>query len=46
MSTVCRCVGTAVLVLWVLGLLDFIDFRVCVGPVGTCCARSAGPRTV
>lgn len=45
MRTVCRYVGTAVIVLWALGLLGFIDFRLCIGPVGTCNALSAGSRT-
>lgn len=46
MRTVCRYVGTAVIVLWALGLLGFIDFRLCVGPLGNCNALSAGTRTV
>ena len=46
MKTVSRYVGAAVLVLWALGLLGFIDFRFCVGPLGTCNALSAGTRTV
>ena len=46
MRTVCRYVGTAVIVLWALGLRGFIDFRLCIGAVGTCNALSAGTRTV
>ena len=46
MRTVSLYVDTAVLVLWALGLLGFIDFRFCVGPLGTCNALSAGTRTV
>ncbi len=46
MRTVSLYVGTAVLVLWALGLLGFIDFRLCIGAVGTCNALSAGTRTV
>ena len=46
MRTVSLYVGTAVLVLWALGLLGFIDFRMCVGPLGTCNTLSAGTRTV
>ena len=46
MRTVCRYVGTAVIVLWALGLLGFIDFRLCVGAVGTCNAPRAVARTV
>ena len=45
MKTVSRYVGAAVLVLWALGLLGFIDFRLCVGPAGTCNTLSAGSRT-
>lgn len=45
MRTVCLYVGAAVLVLWTLGLLGFIDFRLCIGPVGTCTTLSAGTRT-
>ena len=46
MRTVSLYVGAAVLVLWALGLLGFIDFRFCVGPLGTCNALSRGTRTV
>ena len=46
MRTVSLYVGTAVLVLWALGLLGFIDFRLCIGAVGTCNALSSGTRTV
>ena len=46
MRTVSLYVGTAVLVLCALGLFGFIDFRLCVGPLGTCNALSAGTRTV
>lgn len=46
MKSICHYIGTAVLILWVLGLLGFIDFRLCVGPVGTCNALSAGARSV
>ena len=46
MRTFSLYVGTAVLVLWALGLLGFIDFRLCIGAVGTCNALSAGTRTV
>ena len=46
MRTVSLYVGTAVLVLWALGLLGFIVFRLCIGAVGTCNALSAGTRTV
>ena len=46
MRTVSLYVGTAVLVLWALGLLGFIDFRLCIGAVGTSNALSAGTRTV
>ena len=46
MKTVSLYVGAAVLVLWALGLLGFIDFRLCIGAVGTCNALSAGTRTV
>ena len=41
MKTVRHHVGTIVLILWLLGLLDIIDFRLCVGPVGSCSAPAA-----
>lgn len=45
MKTIRHHVGTIVLVLWVLGLLGVIDFRLCVGLVGSCTAPAAGART-
>lgn len=38
-------IGTIVLILWVLGVLDVIDFRLCVGPVGSCNQPRAVART-
>ncbi|MCD6663476.1 MAG: hypothetical protein LT082_08760 [Comamonas sp.] len=45
MKTICHYIGTAVLILWLLGALGFIDFRLCVGPVGYCNAPHAPART-
>lgn len=45
MKTVRHFIGTAIPILWVLGLLGFIDFRLCVGPVGSCNAPTATART-
>ncbi|HRL97861.1 MAG TPA: hypothetical protein PLE22_00265 [Acidovorax sp.] len=41
MKTIRHHIGTIVLILWVLGMLDIIDFRLCVGAVGTCNAPRA-----
>ena len=46
MKTIRHHIGTIVLILWLLGLLDVIDFRLCVGAVGTCNAPRAVARTV
>jgi hypothetical protein len=46
MKTIRHYVGTAVLVLWVLSLLGFIDFHLCVGRAGSCSAPTASVRTV
>ena len=46
MKTIRHHIGTIVLILWLLGLLDVIDFRLCVGAVGTCNAPRAVTRTV
>ncbi len=39
MKTLYRWVGAVVFWLWLLGVLDFIDFRLCVGPSGSCYAQ-------
>ena len=43
MKTIRHHVGTIVLVLWLLGVLGIIDFRLCVGLAGTCSAPTAAP---
>lgn len=43
MKTIRHHVGTIVLVLWLLGVLGIIDFRLCVGLAGTCSASAASP---
>ena len=43
MKTIRHHVGTIVLILWVLGLIGIIDFRLCVGLAGTCSAPSSTP---
>ena len=45
MKTIRHHIGTIVLILWVLGMLDIIDFRLCIGAVGTCNAPRAAART-
>lgn len=45
MKTIRHHIGTIVLILWVLGMLDIIDFRLCIGAVGTCNAPRATART-
>ena len=45
MKTIRHHVGTIVLILWVLGLLGFIDFHLCVGPSGSCKAPAASAKT-
>ena len=43
MRTICKYIGSIVLALWLLGVLNIIDFRLCIGPVGSCGApRAAG----
>lgn len=44
MNTIRHSIGTAVLILWGLGLLGLIDFRLCIGPVGACNAPRATAR--
>ncbi len=46
MNTIRHHIGTVVLILWVLALLDSIDLRLCVGPVGACNPPRAAARTV
>lgn len=47
MKSIRHYVGTIVLILWVLGVMGFIDFRLCVGPAGSCAAPAASSvRTV
>lgn len=47
MKSIRHYIGTTVLILWVLSLLGFIDFHLCVGPTGSCKASAASSvRTV
>ncbi|MDD2711404.1 MAG: hypothetical protein PHU77_00650 [Simplicispira sp.] len=46
MKTLYRFIGTVVFWLIVLGFLQFIDFRLCVGPVGSCKAPDTSVRSV
>lgn len=46
MKSIRHHIGTIVLILWLLGLLDVIDFRLCVGAVGTCDVPRAAARLV
>jgi len=39
-------IGTIVLILWLLGVLDVIDVRLCVGVIGTCNAQRTVAGTV
>ena len=43
MKTIRHHVGTIVLVLWLLGVLGIIDFRLCVGLAGTCSVSTTVP---
>ncbi len=38
-------IGTVVLLLWVLGVLNVIDLRLCAGPLGSCNPPRAVART-
>jgi hypothetical protein len=44
MKTIRHYVGTIVLILWLLGQLDIIDFRLCVGPAGSCSTPTTSAR--
>ena len=44
MKSIRHHIGTIVLILWILGALDIIDFRLCFGPVGTCNPPRAAAR--
>ncbi len=46
MKSIRHYIGTIVLVLWLLGVLGVIDFRLCVGLAGSCTARAVGTWTV
>ncbi|MBX9831963.1 MAG: hypothetical protein K2X78_02840 [Burkholderiaceae bacterium] len=41
MKSIRHLIGTIVLILWLLGVLDIIDFRLCIGPMGACNAPPA-----
>lgn len=40
MKSIVQAVGSIALILWLLGAANLIDVHVCIGPVGSCKARS------
>ena len=36
MKTIFQYIGAVVLVLWLLGVINVLDFYLCVGPLDTC----------